>query len=190
MLTIGKKKRIHLKSEHSCHEADWQIDAATITLTVFQSQDPHGVQCVNESKAQAEPLSMGLRYGLQFIMTPRKGLIALPRVPEGLLHRLHTIHGLHCDWHRKTFRWSHVCDSWSLAQAKLWPQITGWILIPGFKLAASSASATVPSFPWAVDWSSVPCSASIIAPRQLGIQKLASVMTAVYLRSNPEIQHP
>lgn len=44
-----KKKRIHLKSEHSGHETEWQTEAAIIRLTVFQSQDPHGVQCVNES---------------------------------------------------------------------------------------------------------------------------------------------
>lgn len=45
----NRKETIDLKSEHSGHETDRQTEAAIIRLTVFQPQDPHGVQCINES---------------------------------------------------------------------------------------------------------------------------------------------
>jgi len=56
--------------------------------TFLQAQDPHGVQGVDEGQAQAEPLTVGLGERPQLIMAPSKGSVALPRVQEGLLHRL------------------------------------------------------------------------------------------------------
>ena len=56
--------------------------------TLFQAQDPHGVQSIDEREAQTEPLCVGLGDGLQLVVAPGKLLVAPPSVPERLPHAL------------------------------------------------------------------------------------------------------
>ena len=56
--------------------------------TLFQAQDPHGVQGIDEREAQTEPLCVGLGDGLQLVVAPGKLLVAPPSVPERLPHAL------------------------------------------------------------------------------------------------------
>lgn len=52
--------------------------------TFLQTQDPHGVQGVDQREAEAEPLAEGLGHGLQLVVAPGKLAVSGPRVAEGV----------------------------------------------------------------------------------------------------------
>lgn len=56
--------------------------------TFFQSQNPHGVQRIDQGQAQTEPLAEGLGEWLKLVVTPGVILVAFPGVPEGVSHGL------------------------------------------------------------------------------------------------------
>lgn len=54
--------------------------------TFFQTQNPHGVQSVNQGQAQAKPLTEGPGHRFQLIMAPGEFAVSGPRVAEGVNH--------------------------------------------------------------------------------------------------------
>lgn len=60
----------------------------TVTGTFLQTQNPHGVQGVDEREAEAEPLAEGPGHRLQFIMAPGELAVPGPGVAEGIYHGL------------------------------------------------------------------------------------------------------
>lgn len=58
------------------------------TDTFLQTQDPHGVQGVDEREAKAEPLVEGLGHRLQLVMAPGELAVPEPGVAEGVHHGL------------------------------------------------------------------------------------------------------
>lgn len=56
------------------------------TDTFLQTQDPHGVQGVDEREAEAEPLAEGLGHGPQLVVAPGELAVPEPGVPEGVHH--------------------------------------------------------------------------------------------------------
>lgn len=54
--------------------------------TFFQTQNPHGVQGVDQRKAQAKPLAEGPGHGFQLVVAPGELAVAGPRVAEGVYH--------------------------------------------------------------------------------------------------------
>lgn len=62
--------------------------AGTGSGTFLQTQYPHGVQCIDEREAEAKPLVKGPGYGLELVMAPGEGTVAVPCVAEGINHSL------------------------------------------------------------------------------------------------------
>jgi len=79
---------IWLLAQHNDGKLESSVVSSSSSSTLFQAHDPHGVQGVNERETQAEPLPVGLGDGPQLVVAPGELLVAPPRVPEGLPHRL------------------------------------------------------------------------------------------------------
>lgn len=54
--------------------------------TFLQTQNPHGVQGVDQRKSQAKPLAEGPGHGFQLVVAPGELAVSGPRVAEGLYH--------------------------------------------------------------------------------------------------------
>lgn len=60
-------------------------------ITLLQTQNPHGIQGIDQGETQAKPLTESFGNRLQFIMAPSELLVALPSVEKGLNHALLTL---------------------------------------------------------------------------------------------------
>lgn len=57
-------------------------------ITLLQTQNPHGIQGIDQGEAQAKPLTEGFGHRLQFIMAPSELLVTFPSMEKGLNHSL------------------------------------------------------------------------------------------------------
>ena len=57
-------------------------------ITFLQTQNPHGIQGVDQGEAQAKPLTESFGHSLQFIMAPSKLSVTFPIMEKGLNHPL------------------------------------------------------------------------------------------------------
>lgn len=55
-------------------------------ITFLQTQNPHGIQGINQGEAQAKPFTESFGHRLQFIMAPSKLSVTFPSMEKGLNH--------------------------------------------------------------------------------------------------------
>lgn len=68
-----------------CHPRTWPR-ARERADTFFQTQNPHGVQGVDQRQAQPKPLAEGPGHRFQLVVAPGKLAVSGPRMAEGVDH--------------------------------------------------------------------------------------------------------
>ena len=78
--------RSRLARSPECHPRRTWPCARERADTFFQTQNPHGVQGVDQRQAQAKPLTEGPGHRFQLVVAPGKLAVSGPRVAEGIDH--------------------------------------------------------------------------------------------------------